>query len=146
MSSSGRSGVIQRGFPQGIASSHLIYLQSQPRSGSQCLDKGLHFVLCIDFEKCVLDVSHGAVCTCLGVQRKKVRRRNLNFLRWGPIHVAQSHWHTSYVQKLERKPAIVRATTFSENFIEPEPDEETVGSCPATSMTSILIQQLSENS
>ena len=30
--------------------------------------------------------------------------------------------------------------------MEPEPDEEMVGSCPATSMTSILIQQLSENS
>ena len=58
--------------------------------------KDLHLAICVDYEPCVLDVSLGVVCTCHGLQRKKVRRRNLNFLKWAAqIYVLQSHWRTA---------------------------------------------------
>ena len=60
-------------------------------------DRGLHFALCVDYERCVLDVSPGAICTSHGVPtsswRKKVR--SPNFLGWAPIYVAQCHWYTA---------------------------------------------------
>ena len=57
-----------------------------------------------------------------------------------PIYVAQSHLHTNYIQKPESKPVIVPATTFAENFMEPNPDEVRFH----CSLTSILTQNLAE--
>ena len=116
---SGLSGVMQRGFQQG-PSSHLISCIVT----SLGLGRGLHLApsLCIDFELCVLDVSPGVVCSSHGVQRNKERRRNL---RWAPIYIAQTqfYWHANCNQKLESIPAIVPATTFAENLMEPNPEE-----------------------
>ena len=54
---------------------------------------GRNLALCVDYDLCLLEVSLCVVCTCHGVPRKKVRRRKL--LRWAPIYVAESHWHTA---------------------------------------------------
>ena len=51
-----RISVTVSGFPQGTASSHLIYRYLA--------------ALYIDFELCVLDAYPGVVCACHGVQRK----------------------------------------------------------------------------
>ena len=132
---------MQRGSPQGIPSSHLIYPWSYPR----CALVDLHLAVRFDYKQWVLDLSPGIACTSHGVPRKRVRSRN--FLRWAPINLCfTSHWHTAALQKLKRNPAIVPATTHAENVMESKPDEVGWSVHVPRSLTFIWIQRLSKNS
>ena len=66
---------------------------------SQSLDRSLHLTLCVDYELWVLDRPPGVIYISHGLPRKKVGSRN--FLRWAPIYVAQSRWHTAASRNLK---------------------------------------------
>ena len=105
--------------------------------------KGLHLILCIDFELCLLDVSPGVICSCLGVQRKKVRRRNLNFLRWAPnYYVAQSHWHTAASRNWKVNPRCSQQQRLLRILSSQHPTRWAPRLCCAISLTHSCIQKL----